>query len=197
MIFPLRDVVRSGMESRHYIRIDIESACRHLGIVKREAKTSHLQLRLAPAQKRSIQQSARRAGLSVSAWVLSRVLPDSRLRLQQIVEALERDERRSYVLAELNDLLSAMARAELERAVAEPLRLPAFPELQNQVAAMIEVASHRCGVKVPPWVREVPPLTKPVFASSLIGLRLHLLVNAPPPFRRRNLFVDASIGDRV
>jgi hypothetical protein len=30
-----------------------------------------------------------------------------------------------------------------------------------------------------------------------MGLRLHLLLSAPPAFRRRNIFLDASVGDRV
>jgi hypothetical protein len=43
----------------------------------------------------------------------------------------------------------------------------------------------------------VKPLERPWFASSLKSLRLHLLTASPPPFRRRNLFVDSTIGDRV
>lgn len=30
-----------------------------------------------------------------------------------------------------------------------------------------------------------------------MSLRLHLLTRSPPPFRRRNLFVDSSIGQRA
>ena len=35
------------------------------------------------------------------------------------------------------------------------------------------------------------------FASELKSLRLHLLTKSPAPFRRRNLFVDSTLGDRV
>jgi hypothetical protein len=38
---------------------------------------------------------------------------------------------------------------------------------------------------------------EPSFATEPPGLRLHLLRSAPVAFMRRNLFVDASIGDRV
>jgi hypothetical protein len=40
-------------------------------------------------------------------------------------------------------------------------------------------------------------LPQPVFGSELKALRLHLLTNSPPAFRRRNIFIDATLGDRV
>jgi hypothetical protein len=46
-------------------------------------------------------------------------------------------------------------------------------------------------------VREVPPLEEPHFATTLEGLRLHLLQVSPVPFKRRNIFIDSSLGDRV
>jgi hypothetical protein len=36
-----------------------------------------------------------------------------------------------------------------------------------------------------------------VFCSSLQSLRMHLLTHSPPPFRRRNIFIDSSLGQRV
>jgi len=33
--------------------------------------------------------------------------------------------------------------------------------------------------------------------QELLGLRLHLLTHSPAPFRRRNIFIDASVGARV
>jgi hypothetical protein len=41
------------------------------------------------------------------------------------------------------------------------------------------------------------PLAEPVFASSLQSLRLHLLVLSPAPFRRRNIFIDSTLGARI
>jgi hypothetical protein len=46
-------------------------------------------------------------------------------------------------------------------------------------------------------VRDVVPLTEPYFPTPLKSLREHLLIAAPIPFKRRNIFVDASIGQRV
>jgi len=69
--------------------------------------------------------------------------------------------------------------------------------LRTYVAAMVEHAAAMKGSSVPPWARDTPALSMPYFASRLQGLRLHLLSASPASFRRRNLFVDASIGDRV
>jgi hypothetical protein len=41
------------------------------------------------------------------------------------------------------------------------------------------------------------PLAEPVFGSDLMSLRLYLLTHSPAPFRRRNIFIDASVGFRV
>jgi len=67
----------------------------------------------------------------------------------------------------------------------------------NRVAAMVEHASGRRGVAPPSWTRDVLPLEAPVFATDLKSLRAHLLRVSPVAFRRRNLFVDATVGDRV
>ncbi len=63
---------------------------------------------------------------------------------------------------------------------------------------MVKLAAHRRDVPPPAWVRDVEPMeTEPRFATPLAGLRLHLLRTAPVPFKRRNIFIDSSIGDRV
>lgn len=63
---------------------------------------------------------------------------------------------------------------------------------------MVELAAHRRDVPPPAWVRDIKPLERePHFATSLPGLRLHLLRTSPVPFKRRNIFIDSSIGDRV
>jgi hypothetical protein len=100
----------------------------------------------------------------------------------------------SYPLAELNDLLTAAAAVDIQRlpepAIADPYRL-------NYVTAMVEVAAHRAGVLPPAWADRVKPLEKPVFVDASLRLRAHLLTASPPPFRRRNIFIDSTVGDRV
>jgi hypothetical protein len=36
-----------------------------------------------------------------------------------------------------------------------------------------------------------------VFGTPIESLRLHLLTASPPAFRRRRIFIDATVGDRV
>ena len=62
---------------------------------------------------------------------------------------------------------------------------------------MVETAAHRCKVAPPAWTLAVQPLSRPNFGSPLLSLRLHLLLATPPAFRRRNIFVDSSVGDRI
>jgi uncharacterized protein (DUF1778 family) len=163
----------------------------------REARTDQLQIRVSPPQKDAIRRQAKRAGMSMSDWVLSRVLPSIRERFQDLLAALSRSPRPGYVLAELNELLSRLTADEFTRAVAEPPPVSLVPYQENYVAAMLEQAAACKGVEAPAWTGEVEPLTEPVFGSALTSLRLHLLTHAPPPFRARNIFVDSSIGDRV
>jgi hypothetical protein len=49
-----------------------------------------------------------RAGQDMSTYVLSRALPDARMRFARLLEALPDDDQPGFVLAELNDLLSGL-----------------------------------------------------------------------------------------
>lgn len=137
------------------------------------------------------------AGRASQPYVLSRAMPDTRIRFAQLLEALRDDDRHSFALAELNDLLTGLTSGELCDAVEHANLTGLTPYIQNYVAAMVELAAHRRDVPPPSWVRDVEPLTEPRFATPLAGLRLHLLRASPVPFKRRNIFIDSSIGDRV
>jgi uncharacterized protein (DUF1778 family) len=162
-----------------------------------QAKSEQLQIRVSSAQKAALKRLAKRAGQDVSAYVLSRALPSAALRFEALLRALGDEERRRFVLAELNDLLADAAPAEFDETVRGADLRPLSPLLRNYVAAMVELAAHQKRVAPPDWVHEVPPLTEPHFATPLQRLREHLLLRSPVPFKRRNLFVDASVGDRV
>ena len=127
----------------------------------------------------------------------SRALPDARMRFARLLEALHDDDQPGFALAELNDLLSNLTSGELCNAVEHADLAGLTPYLRNYVAAMVELAAYRRDVPPPAWVRDVEPLESPHFASPLAGLRLQLLRTAPVPFKRRNIFIDSSIGDRV
>lgn len=161
------------------------------------AKSEHIQIRVTPDEKAALKRRAAAAGQDVSSYVLAQALPASRRQFAELLERLADGAEHRYVLAELNDLLTALTAAGLVRAVAgaDVVRLPAF--LRNYIAAMVEQACHRQGVAAPSWTAEVLPLETPHFATSLKGLRLHLLQSSPVPFKRRNIFVDSSLGARV
>jgi hypothetical protein len=134
--------------------------------------------------------------MDVSAWVLGRLLPAARLRFVSLVAVLVREPMSPFVLAELHDLLESLARADFGSAVDVLPRGELDEVSANQLAAMVETRAARLGVFPPQWACEVEPLREPWFPTALRTLRLHLLCNSPPAFRRRNLFVDATLGDR-
>ena len=100
----------------------------------------------------------------------------------------------AFILAELNDLLTACAGERFES-----LPAPSISDayLANYVAAMVELAAYKQGVRPPAWTSGIAPLSEPVFAVPWQSLRAHLLTASPVPFRRRNIFIDSSIGPRV
>jgi mobilization protein NikA len=160
------------------------------------AKSGQIQIRVTPAQKAAIRHAARRAGMDMSAYVLARLLPAPARRFQDLTEACAESGDARFALAELNSWLASLGAGELQEAVSSPPpRLT--PYLANYVAAMVEYACAKHGVAPPSWTCETAPLAEPVFGSTLMSLRLYLLTHTPPPFRRRNIFIDASIGSRV
>lgn len=136
--------------------------------------------------------------MDVSKWVLQQLFPTAGERFQHLCRSLDSaPEKRKYVFAELNDFLSQLSARELIATVrhAPSIELPTFEA--NYLTAMVEQASAGRRVSPPNWTRRIKPLEQPWFATNLKSLGLHLLTTSPPPFRRRNLFVDSSIGDRV
>jgi hypothetical protein len=165
--------------------------------VPASAKSSQLQIRVSPAEKAAIQRAARRAGLDMSAYVLSRVLPAPARRFQELTTPCRDPADARFALAELNSWLATLGPGELQEAVASVPSSGLTPYLANYVAAMVEYACAQHGVAPPAWTRAIAPLTEPVFGSALMSLRLYLLTHSPAPFRRRNIFIDATVGARV
>jgi hypothetical protein len=162
-----------------------------------EPKSAQLQIRVSSAEKTAIQRAARRAGLDMTACVLSRVLPAATIQFQEHVAACARGDVPAFALAELNSLLSALTPGEMRSAVGQPPSIPLPPFLANYVAAMVEYGCARCQIPPPTWTRAIAPLEQPAFGSTLQSLRLHLLTHSPPPFRSRNIFIASTLGQRV
>jgi hypothetical protein len=163
----------------------------------KRAKTSQIQIRVSSQAKAELTRRARAAGMDLTGWMLARLLPDEGIRLRALVRDLGTREEPRFVFAELNSFLSSLSAGGLIAALelAPDTRLDDLRA--NQLGAMIETAAQRLGTRPPRWVEEIPPLRTPWFASNLTSLRLHLLTRSPPAFRRRNLFVDATLGDRA
>lgn len=160
-------------------------------------KTEQLQIRVSPQQKATLKRLARAAGSDVSRYVLARLLPAGEDRVSELLRAMELESHRRYALAELNDFLHACPPITFADAVANADVSSLIMYLQNYVAAMVELAAESKQVAPPSWVRDVAPLDSPVFVTPLKSIRMHLLRSSPVPFKRRNIFIDASIGARV
>jgi len=135
--------------------------------------------------------------MNVSDWVLSKLIPSPQLQFHELVAALSRSKKPGYVFAELLDLLADLNAVQYEEVVAQAPSAHLDPYWANYLAATVEHAAAQKKVKPPTWTRNVAPLEEPVFGSSLQSLRTHLLLSSPPAFNRRNLFIDASVGDRA
>ncbi len=160
-------------------------------------KSQQLQIRVSPAQKTAIKAHARRAGMTVSDWVLSSLLPTAQAQFQKLVREIAGSESPGYAFADLLDLLEELDGEDFESVVATLPESGLDEYWSNYLAATVEHAAALKKRKPPAWTREIPPLEFPAFGSTLLSLRMHLLLNSPPAFNRRNLFVDSSVGDRV
>ena len=161
------------------------------------SKTEQLQIRVTPEQKRAVKRLAREAGADVSSWVLAQVLPSEAGRFQELAARAADRARRRYALAELADWLGALPAAAFARAVSRPAGRSLDGETRNYLAGAIDLAAAGRGLAPPAWTGDVPVPRAPLFGSSRTSVRLHLLTRAPVALRRRNLFVDSSVDDRV
>ncbi len=199
--FPGREGSAMGViyASHRFVNTYVLTFCRDPDYPSRMStatKSGQIQIRVSPAQKAAICRAARRAGLDMSAYVLARLLPAPARRFQDLTQACTDSGNVRFALADLNSWLASLGAGELQQAVSSaPPQLT--PYLANYVAAMTEYACVKNGVAPPSWPRATAPLTEPVFGSALMSLRLYLLAHSPAPFRRRNIFIDASVGSRV
>lgn len=133
----------------------------------------------------------------MSAWIRSRLLSDKERTFAELVADSSKPSRRQGALAELNEFLFGLDPKDFTGAVSQGLPTHLGQYEANYIAAMVEVAAHQKKISPPKWTSSFSGLDTPVFGSSLAGLRLHLLASSPPPFRRRNIFIDSTLGDRV
>jgi len=133
----------------------------------------------------------------MSEWILNNLLLSAQVIFQSLVGELVASDNPSFAFAELLEALAPMSTEEYENAVSEPPEVQLDPYWRNYLAATVEHSAAAKHAKVPSWTAEIAPLDEPSFGSSLKSLRLHLLLNSPPAFAGRNIFIDSSVGDRV
>ena len=158
-------------------------------------KTEQLQIRVSAQEKARIKALAKGAGMSVSEWVLSEVLSAEADEFESIVGSIPFDP--VYAFATLNEFLVALPTKKFLEATGNKPKVKLSEFEINYLCAMLEYTAEYLGVSVPAWTSSVKPLDVPFFGSDLKNLRLHLLLNSPPAFKSRNIFVDSSVGDRV
>jgi len=161
-----------------------------------QSKLSQLQIRISHLEKAAVQRAAKRAGMDMSSYVLSRLISVPAADFQKCIAAAAGG-KLSSGLAELNSLLTRLSSFELELAVENAPAVVVSPFLANYVAAMVELGCARREIAVPRWTVTVQPLDDPWFANTSTALRHYLLTSSPAPFRRRNIFIDSSLGSRV
>ena len=104
----------------------------------------------------------------------------------------------SYIFARLHDILAKQTPQTFARTVMQAPGHPLSAFRANYLCAMVEFTAQRNGCRPPDWTADTEPLDTPWFAApEMKSLRLYLLTVSPPPFRRRNIFVDSSVGSRI
>jgi len=165
--------------------------------VSSSVKTTQLQIRVTPEEKTTIQQAARQLNMDMSTYVLEKVLPYRSRVFQELLNELVVSDEPRFVLSEINTLLSRLNSTELKSVVSITLPPGLSNYLSNYLAAMLEYVCNQHQILPPEWVKMIKPLEQPVFGSKLKNLRLYLLTHSPPPFRRRNIFIDTTIGGQI
>lgn len=104
----------------------------------------------------------------------------------------------------LANLLDEISASPTDSALAEPPELLALTlgeqgRIQDAyLAATAEELSRQYGLLLPQWVHEDErKLRRPWFSSPLAALRSTLLLESPPGFRSRNLFVSLNALSRA
>lgn len=163
-------------------------------------KTEQLQIRVTKKQKVDIRAWAAADGMDVSTWVLDQLLSGKRAEFCDLTRALGDLGQSSFAFAALSDFLAGLSRSEFTRVLEVPPpsgddRLSA--QTSNYLAAMIEHTAVQKKTRPPTWTSQIRALAEPYFGTRIPELRFLLLRASPVAFRRRNIFIDSTVGDRV
>ncbi len=160
-------------------------------------KTDFLQIRVTPSEKKILQTHAKKKNMDVTSWVKSRLFHSKQQQFQIILSEIESAEQPREAWAELHDFLTQLSKNEFLSALFDLPRSFQNTFKGNYIAAMIETTAQHKNFSFPAWTKHYMGLETPYFGSTMDSLRLHLLVSSPAPFRKRNIFIDTSIGGRI
>lgn len=162
-------------------------------------RTEQLQIRISSADKRRLKRAAARFGLGISEFVLKRALNGilEYEAISKLCKSLDDQPEEKFVFAELHDLLASYPKDTLEYLAENSWPLPDNLWAKNYIAAMFEEILVKNEVDIPDWLQEIPVLSEPWFATELKSLKNYLLLSSPIAFRKRNLFIDSTVGARV
>ena len=112
--------------------------------------------------------------------------------VRELLEYLsdQSDESQLYINAFLDEFRAAPPAARPAMIAAGPQRSGASEGL---VAAVVSALCREVDLEPPAWVaRTVSPAPFFVFPARSFALRLRLMLESPPPFRSRNVFVPEN-----
>lgn len=137
--------------------------------------------------------------MDISAYLLSKAGLDLRAKWDGLAGDLERadDEKISYVWAAIIDFLTPLSRQDFQDLFANEPAWSLSDFKENYLVGLIERVAQNLNIPAPNWALDVNPLADPYFPEEHPKLRVYLMLHGDPIFRRRNIFIDSSIGGRV
>ena len=162
-------------------------------------KSEYIQIRVSEHEKKTIKTAAYEAGLDMSAYILGHLDIDLTSQWESLLANLQgsKSEDLHYPWAAIIDFLTPLNANQFQHLFQSAHKWALSPENLNYLAATVERKALNLGISAPKWLLDIPPCANPYFADETPKLKLYLLLHGDPVFRRRNIFIDSSIGGRI
>lgn len=96
--------------------------------------------------------------------------------------------------AALREFYRELAEEPSRALIADSPSPTGYPAHDAYLAAVAETVCRMFNWNLPDWTEERWRfLDDPFFANAPAGMKLYLIQSSPPPFRRRNIFVDQDV----